>query len=123
MAASAIASARATIGITGRASWSIERREGEEKRGGGGGGGGLLARIFLSKGEEESGNTGPRGRAWGGLENRFCRRISKDWGRGRRLESKGWKGGRQRGPGTPVNYLYQSLEIHPFLQKEDDFIV
>lgn len=58
--------------------------------------------------EREGGGEG------GSLENRFCRRISKDW-RGGVVGVKGLR------ESSSVNYLYQSLEIHS--SKEDDFIV
>ena len=93
MAASAIASARATIGITGRELVYRAAR--------GGGRDSLLG--FSCQKERRKAATRSR-RKGGGLENRFCRRISKGWnervGRGGRAEA------------APVNYLYQSLEIH-----------
>lgn len=102
-------------------------RPGIERRGVGRTGGAeplLLAspRIFLSKEEgaasalglSKKGGGGGGGREAGSLENRFCRRISKDW-RGGVVGVKGLR------ESSSVNYLYQSLEIHS--SKEDDFIV
>lgn len=114
----AIASARATIGITGR---HIERR---------GVGGQAAQRLLLASPGSANFLVKRRGRGerapsleerrWSGrgeggsLENRFCRRISKDW-RGGVVGVKGLR------ESSSVNYLYQSLEIHS--SKEDDFIV
>lgn len=71
----------------------------------------------VSRRKEVDGEGEGRGggeREAGSLENRFCRRISKDW-RGGVVGVKGLR------ESSSVNYLYQSLEIHS--SKEDDFIV
>lgn len=119
----AIASARATIGITGRVSsdegWGDRRRRASSpcfssnflvKRRGRG----ERARSLEERRWRGRGTGGGGEREAGSLENRFCRRISKDW-RGGVVGVKGLR------ESSSVNYLYQSLEIHS--SKEDDFIV